>query len=120
MINDFYDLDAWSESHKLVIQIYKLVKLLPSDEKYGIIDQLRRASSSITANIAEGFGRYTFKDKIHFYYQSRGSVKECQNFLLLARDLKYISTDDLKSIWQLCKKSEMLINGLIRSTEKQK
>ena len=69
MINDFYDLDAWKESHKLVIQIYKIIKSLPSDEKYGVIDQLRRASSSITANIAEGFGRYTFKDKIHFYYQ---------------------------------------------------
>jgi four helix bundle protein len=118
-INDFFDLDSWKESHRLVIAIYKLVRRLPKDERYGIVDQLRRASSSITANIAEGFGRYHFKDKIRFYYQARGSVNEVENFLLLAKDLGYVVKNDLTGIWRLCKKSEMLINGLIRSTDKQ-
>lgn len=119
-INDFYDLDSWKESHKLVVMIYKLVKKFPKDEKFGVTDQLRRAVSSITANIAEGFGRYHFKDKIHFYYQARGSVKEVENFLLLVKDLGYVLKSELEIPWSLCKKSEMLINGLIRSTEKQK
>lgn len=119
-INDFYELDAWKESHRLVVLVYKLVKMFPKEEKFGMIDQLRRASSSITANIAEGFGRYHFKDKIHFYYQSRGSVKEVENFLFLAKDLNYVDIKEIREIWDLCKKSEMLINGLIRVTEKQK
>ena len=119
-INDFYDLDSWKESHRLVVTVYRLVRGFPRDEKFGVTDQLRRAASSVTANIAEGFGRYHYKDKAHFYYQARGSVKEVENFLLLVRDLGYVSKTELDIPWNLCKKSEMLINGLIRSTEKQK
>ena len=120
MIIDFFQLDAWKQSNVLALEIYKVTKLFPDSEKYGIIDQLRRASTSVGANIAEGFGRYTFKDKIHFFYQSRGSLKEVQNFILLAKDLKYLNEVDLKKIWVQSKISEKLINGLIKSTEKQK
>jgi len=66
-ITDFYQLKAWQENHQLVLSIYKITKTFPNEEKYGIIDQLRRASSSITANIAEGFGRFHYADKIRFY-----------------------------------------------------
>ena len=59
-ITDFYQLKAWQENHQLVLSIYKITKTFPNEEKYGIIDQLRRASSSITANIAEGFGRFHY------------------------------------------------------------
>jgi four helix bundle protein len=79
-IKNFYDLDAWKKTHKLVLEIYQITKDFPKDEAYGIIGQLRRAASSITANIAEGFSRYHFKDKIRFYYQARGSIAEVQNF----------------------------------------
>jgi len=116
-ITDFYQLDAWKVSHRFVLSIYKCLKSLPTDEKYGVIDQLRRASSSITANIAEGFGRFHKKDKIHFYFQARGSLKEVQNFLLLSKDLGYIKDSVIKSLWLDSKDSEKLINGLIRSTE---
>ena len=77
-INNFYDLEAWKISHGLVLEIYKITKSFSKEEMYGITSQIRRAASSITANIAEGFARYHFKDKIRFYYQARASVAEVQ------------------------------------------
>jgi four helix bundle protein len=117
IINDFYQLDAWKNSHQFVVKIYKKITQLPKEEKYGIVDQLRRASSSISANIAEGFGRFHKKDKIHFYFQARGSLKEVQNFLFLIRDLNYLDKKDIKELWEDSKVCEKLINGLIRSAE---
>ena len=94
-IKNFYDLEAWKKGHALVLSIYKITESFPKEETYGIISQLRRASSSITANIAEGFARYHFRDKIRFYHNARGSVAEVQNFLLLAKDLKFIGLEFL-------------------------
>ncbi len=119
-IIDFYQLDAWKYGHKLAILVYQLTKNFPKSERFGVIDQLRRAASSVTANLAEGFGRFTFADKTHFYFQARGSLKEVQNFLLLSKDLKYTGNKSIKSIWNLSKDCERLINGLIRSTKKHK
>jgi len=76
-------------------------------------------SSSVTANIAEGFARYYYKDKICFYYQARGSVAEVQNFLLLAKDLNYININKCKELGEQANSAGKLINGLIKSTEKQ-
>jgi len=117
VIRDFYQLDTWKVNYKFVLEIYKCLDSLPKEEKYGIVDQLRRASSSITANIAEGFGRYHKKDKIHFYFQARGSLKEVQNFLLLSKDLGYINRQIARKLWISSKEAEKLINGLIRSIE---
>ena len=66
-IKNFYDLDAWKQAHILVVEVYRITENFPKEELYGIVSQLRRAVSSITANIAEGFARYHFKDKIRFY-----------------------------------------------------
>lgn len=79
-IQNFYELNAWKKAHELVLEIYKITKNFPKDELFGIISQLRRAACSIAANIAEGFERYHFNDKIRFYYQARGSVAEVQKF----------------------------------------
>jgi four helix bundle protein len=119
-VKDFYDLDAWAKGHSLVLEIYKITKEFPKEEKFGAIDQLRRASSSITANIAEGFGRYHFNDKTRFYYQARGSASEVQNFLLLSKDLGYISDDKCDELFKKVGEVRQLINGLIKSIEGQK
>jgi four helix bundle protein len=119
-IKNFYDLEAWKKGHKLTLEIYRITKEFPREEIYGIISQLRRAASSITANIAEGFARYHFNDKIRFYYNSRGSIAEVQNFLLLARDLSYINSDVCDELNNKCDEAGKLINGLIKSIEKQK
>ena len=65
-IKNFYDLDAWKKSYVLVLEIYKITKGFPEVEKFGISSQLRRAASSVVANIAEGFARYHFRDKVKF------------------------------------------------------
>lgn len=118
-IRNFYELDAWKKGHILVLEIYKITKAFPKEELYGIVSQLRRAASSITANIAEGFARYHFKDKIRFYYNSRGSVAEVQNFLLLARDLKYIDLKICKELGEQANNVSRPINGLIKSIDNQ-
>ena len=118
-IRNFYDLEAWKKGHLLALNIYKMTKNFPREEIYGITSQLRRAASSIAANIAEGFARYHFKDKTKFYYNARGSVAEVQNFLLLAKDLSYIDLKTCKEFGEKANEISKLINGLIRSTKKQ-
>lgn len=119
-IKDFTDLEAWVVNHESSLLVYKLTKAFPGDEKFGLTTQLRRAASSVTANIAEGFGRYHYKDKIKFYYNARGSVYEVRSFLILAKDLGYIRdteiyNETIRKVFQGAK----VLNGLIRSTEQQ-
>lgn len=117
-IKNFYDLNAWKKSRMLVLKIYKITINFPSNEMFGIISQLRRAVCSISANLAEGFARYHFKDKIKFYYQARGSLAEVQSFLVLALDLKYINMKTCKELGELANEVNRLINGLISSARK--
>lgn len=119
-IKIFYDLDAWKKGHQLALEIYKATKDFPKEELYGVVSQLRRAASSVTANIAEGFARYHYKDKVRFYHQARGSAAEVQNFLLLAKDLNYINLDKCRKLGKLSNEVAKLINGLIKSINKQK
>lgn len=119
-IKNFYDLDAWKKAKTFVLEIYKVTKNFPKEELYGFTSQLRRSAASITANIAEGFSRYHYNDKIRFYHNARGSVSEAQSFLLLAKDLAFISETDLKHLLRCSDDGIKLINGLIRSIENQK
>lgn len=118
-VQHFTDLESWKINHSLVLLIYRLTQSFPAQEKFGIIDQLRRASSSVTANIAEGWGRYHFPDKIRFYHLARGSLMEVQNFLILSRDLHYLSKVDFEHVMDISEQGTRLINGLIRSAEKR-
>lgn len=118
-ILNFCDLETWQNGHALVLEIYNLTKDFPKDELYGITSQLRRAASSITANIAEGFERYHYKDKIKFYYQARGSAAEVQNFILLSLDLGYATKQQCEQLMNQAEGIRKLINGLIRSVENQ-
>lgn len=115
----FTELEAWKVNHQVVLAIYQLTKNFPKEEKFGMIDQLRRAASSVTANIAEGFGRYHYPDKVRFFIQARGSHSEIENFIILARDLHYITDIEFARIEELLIRGGQVINGLIRSTTKQ-
>jgi len=99
-IRTFTDLNAYKESHKLVLLIYKVTKDFPKEERYGLTNQMRRAVVSITSNIAEGFSRNTIKDKCQFYTMSQGSLLELQSQLLIARDLKYLINQTFNQIAQ--------------------
>lgn len=93
MIKDFTDLEIWKLAEKLTLDIYETTIKFPKEETYGLTSQLRRAASSIGANISEGFGRYHYKENIKFLYNSRGSLAETKYFVILACDLKYITND---------------------------
>lgn len=99
MVKCFYDLEIWKIAHKLRLEIYKLTRKFPAEERYAITDQIRRASASVCANIAEGFGRYHFKNKIKLYYNARGSICEVQDFIFLSRDLGYIKTGNARKVF---------------------
>ena len=88
----FETLIVWQKSHQFVLDIYAIAKNFPKDEIYGLTSQLKRASVSIPANIAEGFGRRGDKDKLRFYNISRASLLEVRYFLILVHDLKYCDT----------------------------
>ena len=85
-ITKFTDLHVWQEGHKLVLMIYKYTDIFPDKERYGIIDQMRRAAVSVTSNVAEGFSRRSLKEKSRFYDMSQGSLVELQNQLIISKD----------------------------------
>jgi len=116
-IEKFTDLVAWKESHKLVLEIYKITERFPKNEMFGLSNQMRRCSVSIVSNIAEGFSRATFKDKNQFLQMALGSVTELQSQLIISRDLKYINTDEFKKIADKTVLSHKLINGLIKGNK---
>jgi four helix bundle protein len=117
IIKQFTDLYTWQESHKLVLMIYKMIKNFPKEETFALSDQMRRASVSITSNIAEGFGRQTIKEKIQFYYQAQGSLTEIKNQLIVAKDIGYLSLDDFSNIFQQADTSHQLLQGLISKSK---
>ncbi len=116
-IQEFTDLYSWQESHKLVLMVYKIIKNFPKEETFALSDQLRRASVSITSNIAEGFGRQTIKEKIQFYYQAQGSLSEIKNQLIVSKDLNYINNDEFLSIFNQANLAHQLLHGLIKKTK---
>jgi four helix bundle protein len=115
-IRSFTDLNAWKEGHKLVLSIYRATDNFPKKETYSLIDQMRRSASSITSNIAEGFGRQTYKEKIRFYYIAQGSLTELKNQLLIARDVLYLEEKKFMEIADLANIVHQLLKGLIRKS----
>ncbi|PIR94099.1 four helix bundle protein [Candidatus Falkowbacteria bacterium CG10_big_fil_rev_8_21_14_0_10_39_11] len=118
-LESFRDLRSWEEHHEIILEIYILTKNFPEDEQFGLCSQIRRSASSITANLAEGFGRYYFKDKIRFYYMARSSNTETQNHLILASDLGYIQRETAEDLILRLIRGQKSINGLIKSTREQ-
>jgi four helix bundle protein len=113
-IQAFIDLDAWKEGHQLVLLIYKVTSKFPQSEIFALTNQLRRCSVSITSNIAEGFSRNSYKEKVQFFYISLGSTSELQNQILVARDVSYLSEMDYKEINEKSVQVHKIINGLIK------
>ena len=91
----FQNLELWQKAHQCVLGNYRLASRFPKEERYALGDQLRRASVSIAANIAEGYRRTTSADKARFFDMALSSSDEVQYYLILARDLGYSDTADL-------------------------
>jgi four helix bundle protein len=91
----YTDLKVWQRSHALVLQVYRLSSVLPQDERFGLVSQLRRAAASTPTNIAEGSKRRSSRDFAHFLNIAEGSLAELDYLLLLARDLGYVDDDNV-------------------------
>lgn len=116
-IKTFTDLNAWKEGHKLVLMIYEITKSFPKEEMFGLVSQMRRCVVSITSNIAEGFSRQSYKEKVQFYSTAEGSVTELQNQLLIARDVEFITKEMFQELAAQSIKVHKIINGLIKSSK---
>ncbi len=90
LIRSFTDLEVWQLANEIIIKVYKLLSSFPQTEKFGLVAQCKDSVISIASNIAEGFGRFHFKDKIKFYYNSRGSLEETKSHLLISESLGFI------------------------------
>jgi len=116
-IQSFTDLVVWRKGHALVLDIYKVTKTFPKEERYSLVDQMRRCAVSITSNIAEGFNRQGKREKVQFYYTALASCTELQNQLLVAKDVGYLDSKIFKEFAQLTVEVNKLLNGLIRSVK---
>jgi len=90
-ITSFKDLEVWKVAHQAVLKTYRMTSGFPSDERFCLVQQMRKCAVSIPANIAEGFGRRRPKEKIRFYNISQGSIEELRYYFILACDLGYAS-----------------------------
>lgn len=114
-MNDYINLKIWEKAMNLVEIVYKLAKQLPNDEKFGLISQVKRCSISIPSNIAEGAGRNSTKEFIHFLSITNGSTTELETQLILMSRLKFISDIEIKVALDLCKEIRNMNFSLQRS-----
>ncbi len=115
----FEKLNVWKEAKKLVIDVYHLLDSFPKFEKYALCDQIRRAIVSVPSNIAEGSGRKSLKEQIHFLEIAYGSLMEAYNQLLIAIDLTYITEESVEAIKPAIDGVAKMINGLSNSFSKK-
>lgn len=120
IIKSFTDLNVWKEAHLLVLSMYETTKSFPKEEIYGLTNQIRRCAVSITSNIAEGFSRQSYKEKLQFYFTAKGSLTELQNQLLIARDVKYIASAEFNQLADQSIVVSKILTGLIKSTRSKK
>ena len=106
---------AYQKAKEIVKRTYKLLKKFPAEERYAMCDQLRRASVSITSNIAEGVNRFSVKDKAHFIEIAFGSMMEVSSQMEIAEELEYITAEDRSSIDVLVEEEARLLSGLLNS-----
>lgn len=118
-VYSFEKLDIWKNARELVKNIYETTASFPEYEKFGITNQIRRASTSITANIAEGMSRISTKDQCKFITISFGSAVEVTNFLILSLDLNFISEEKYVELREKIEKITYQLNALHKSLQEK-
>jgi four helix bundle protein len=117
LVKDFTDLDAWKLARELRKMVYDLTKSFPVEEKHVLVAQLRRAALSVTANIAEGFGRYSYQENVQYCRHARGSAYEVRDHLSTALDANYLTQKEWREADELAQRVIQVLNGYIRSTQ---
>ena len=113
-MEDFKDLVVWTKAHHLTLAVYKQTGTFPKEEMYGLTSQVRRASASIGANIAEGCGRRSDAEMKSFLQIARGSANELECHLLLAKDLQFLGSDEFRSLEEKILEVQRMLASLVQ------
>jgi four helix bundle protein len=119
-MTDFKDLEVWQKCKELRNSIWEFCNTFPAQEKFRLADQMIRASRSVTANIAEGYGRFHYQENIQFCRQARGSLYELMDHLDVCKEHDYITPDDFDRLDNSIKKCIWILNGYIKYLKNQK
>jgi len=106
---------VWGKGMALAEQVYLMTEGLPRREDYGLISQIRRSALSVAGNLAEGFGRHHTKDKLNFYYASRGSLAETKSHLIYGQRVGYFKTHDCNRLMSLIREIWQELNSIIKA-----
>ncbi|MBI3484455.1 MAG: four helix bundle protein [Acidobacteria bacterium] len=117
-IGDFQELRVWQEARKLRAAVYRITRSFPKEEACGLVSQMRRAAVSVTANLAEGYGRFSYQENVQFCRQSRGSIYELRDHFTTALDAAYTFSEQYRELEGQAMHVVRLVNGCIRSTLK--
>ena len=118
-VRSYRDLRAWAEGMDLAVACYELVKSFPREETYGISSQIRRASASIPANVAEGRGRESSGEFVHFLRIAQGSLKELETHLILSSRVELTTAEEVRPVLEKCEAIGKMLRALIRSIQKR-
>lgn len=119
MYRTFEEMPVWKKAMDLAQEVFALTEGLPKKEDYGLTSQIRRSALSVSGNLAEGFGRHHTKDKINFYYASRGSLTETKSHLIYAQKIGYLKENEHHLALKLIEDIWKELNALIRSLKKK-
>lgn len=115
MTYSFESIIAWQKAHAFVLQVYSITRHFSEEEKYGLTSQFRRAAISIEANIAEGYKKLGKSDKLRFFNISQGSLEECRDYHLLARDLNYLHQDEFELLHYSIEETSKFLNSYCKA-----
>ncbi|MCI0332956.1 MAG: four helix bundle protein [Planctomycetes bacterium] len=118
-MQDFHNLLVWQKAHAWVLQVYKLTKRFPHDERFGLTSQLRRAAASIPANLAEGCGRGGSLEFSRFVQIAMGSATEAEYHVLLARDLGYLKREEYDVVGTAIVEVKRMLTSLLKTARSQ-
>lgn len=116
-MKDFRDLKVWEKAHQLTLELYKVTKTFPSDERFGLISQIRRCAASVPANIAEGCGRRGNGEFSRFLQIAAGSANELAYHCVLAKDLGYVTVDAYEAVEKKITEVQRMLGGLTKVDE---
>ena len=114
----YKELLVYKRADELQSFIYEITENFPHSELYGLSNQMRRAAVSITSNIAEGFGRQSYKDRLKFYYQAHGSLTELKDQIFVAKDIGYLVSKDFKALYEQANITHRFLQGFMSVTKR--
>ena len=117
-LKTYRDLTVWQKAMDLVVAVYGLSRRLPAEERFGLMSQMQRASVSVPANIAEGYGRIHRGEYVHHLSIARGSLAELETHVAIAVRLQYVAREDAVEVWNLAQEVGKMLSSLIQSLNK--